>query len=157
MFNMQHHYHTEIRWTGNKGSGTSSYTDYERSHDLIISNKPSLSMSSDTPFRGDGSKQNPEDLLLASLSSCHLLWYLHLCADAGVIVLDYCDKASAIMETGNDKPGHFVEVVLRPQVTVQSEAMVESAMRLHAKAHEQCFIANSVNFPVHREPEILIR
>lgn len=149
--NKQHHYTTSINWTGNKGTGTSRYDNYERSHTLSIGNKPDLLCSSDIPFRGDGTKHNPEDMLVASLSSCHMLWYLHLCADAGVIVTNYTDNATGVMvEDANG--GHFTEVTLHPKVTVTDAAMIEKANELHDIAHKKCFIANSCNFPVKHEP-----
>lgn len=148
----EHHYTTTITWTGNNGTGTSGYTDYERSHTLQIIGKPDLACSSDAPFRGDISKHNPEDMLLASLSSCHMLWYLHLCADAGVIVTDYTDQATGTMVLTPQNGGHFSEVTLHPVVTVSDASMREKAIALHEAAHRHCFIANSVNFPVRHEP-----
>src|SRR6201997_3979599 len=114
----QHHYTTTITWTGNSGTGTSKYDAYERSHILSIENKNDLLCSSDTPFLGDGTKHNPEDMLLASLSSCHMLWYLHLCADAGVIVTDYTDAATGKMAEEANGSGRFTEIMLNPVVTV---------------------------------------
>lgn len=152
---MEHQYNMQIKWTGNKGSGTSSYQDYERSHTISIPNKGDLLASSDTVFRGDSSKHNPEDLLVASISSCHMLWYLHLCADAGIIVIDYVDQASGILVVPTGLPGHFQEVTLRPIVTVKSADMIEKALELHKKTHELCFISNSVNFPVNCKAECL--
>jgi organic hydroperoxide reductase OsmC/OhrA len=143
-----HHYNATIKWTGNKGSGTSGYRDYERSHSILVTDKAEILGSSDPAFRGDKTKHNPEDLLLASLSSCHMLWYLHLCAEAGVVVVDYVDNAiGTMLETANGG-GHFSEVTLQPLVTVSNETMIEKANELHQKANELCFIANSVNFPV---------
>lgn len=152
----QHNYATTITWTGNKGEGTNDYRNYERSHTLSIEGKQDILCSSDTPFRGDGSKHNPEDMLLASLSSCHMLWYLHLCADAGVIVTDYVDQATGTMEELATGGGHFTEVVLHPVVTIKDAAMIEKANALHDKAHEKCFIANSCNFPVRHEPKAVV-
>lgn len=148
----EHHYQTRIIWTGNRGSGTSGYADYDRSHTLQVSGKPDLPCSSDTPFRGDATKYNPEDLLLTSLSSCHMLWYLHLCADAGIIVTDYSDEATGTLVITPENGGHFSEVTLHPHVTVSDSAMIEKAQALHESAHRHCFIANSVNFPVHHLP-----
>jgi organic hydroperoxide reductase OsmC/OhrA len=151
-----HHYNTTIKWTGNKGSGTDDYRNYERSHHIIIENKSVILGSSDTVFRGDGTKHNPEDLLLASISSCHMLWYLHLCADAGVIVVDYIDNANGQMSEGGGAGGRFTEVTIHPLVTVKDKSMIEKAMELHHKAHEFCFIANSVNFSIYQKPTIVI-
>lgn len=149
----QHHYATTVEWTGNKGEGTTRYDKYERSHTLSVKGKTNILCSSDTPFRGDGSKHNPEDMLLASLSSCHMLWYLHLCADAGVIVTNYTDNATGIMEEVATGGGHFAEVTLHPHVTVADAGMIDKANQLHDVAHQKCFIANSCNFPVKHEPK----
>ncbi len=150
--NKQHHYSATVTWTGNKGNGTNDYREYERSHTVHISGKPDILASSDAPFRGDITKHNPEDFLLSALSSCHMLWYLHLCADAGVIVTHYVDKAEGTMEEKQGGGGHFSAVVLHPVVTVSEAWMIPKANELHDKALEKCFIANSVNFKVSHEP-----
>lgn len=151
-----HRYHATIQWTGNNGTGTDNYKNYERSHKIIIENKSNISGSSDPAFRGDGTKHNPEDLFVASLSSCHMLWYLHLCAESGVIVVEYIDNANGVMEESTNHGGRFTEVFLNPVVSVTEKTMVEKAMELHKKANELCFIANSVNFPIHHNPTIKI-
>lgn len=144
----QHNYNLTVKWTGNKGTGTSTYNDFERSHSIIIENKTEISGSSDPAFLGDKTKHNPEELMVASLSACHMLWYLHLCAAAKVIVVDYVDNATGIMMETSNGGGHFTEVTLNPMVTVTKTSMIEKANELHKKANELCFIANSVNFPV---------
>ncbi len=150
-----HTYDTVVTWTGNRGTGTSGYRDYARDHDVSADERPTIAGSSDPAFRGERSRWNPEQLLVASLSQCHMLWYLHLCADAGVVVTGYVDHArGAMTETGDG--GRFTQVVLRPEVTVAAADMAEEARRLHAKAHHACFIANSVNFPVRHEPHIQV-
>jgi len=152
-----HHYKTTIEWTGNKGSGTSNYRDYERSHTISVENKPVIEGSSDPAFRGDKTKYNPEEMLLSSLSSCHMLWYLHFCSEAGIIVTDYIDNAIGIMEETSNGSGHFTEATLNPIVTITDEKQIEKAEELHKKANEFCFIANSVNFSVQHAPKILIK
>jgi len=147
-----HTYQTSIRWTGNNGSGTSDYRAYERSHTLMVSGKPDLLCTSDPAFRGDPSRHNPEELLVASLSSCHMLWYLHFCAVNGVVVVDYQDEAVGIMSENKDGSGEFTQVVLRPRVIVKDVSMISKANDLHHEAHQFCFIARSVNFPVLHEP-----
>jgi organic hydroperoxide reductase OsmC/OhrA len=147
-----HNYNVKIEWTGNKGTGTSSYRDYERSHSIQIEGKPEILGTSDPAFRGDKTKHNPEDMLVASLSACHMLVYLHLCADAGITVVDYYDNASGVMEETADGGGHFTEVVLKPTVTILEADMIAKANELHHKANELCFIANSCNFPIRHEP-----
>lgn len=147
-----HHYQSSITWTGNKGTGTSHYRSYERSHSIAIDNKTLIEGSSDPAFRGDKTKHNPEDLLVASLSACHMLSYLHVCAEAGVVVTAYTDDATGTMEETAGGGGHFTEVKLNPVVTVSNEAMMEKANHLHQEAHERCFIASSCNFPVRHYP-----
>ena len=144
-----------IEWTGNRGSGTAGYRAYDRSHAVTAEGKPPIAGSSDPAFRGDPSRYSPEDLLVASLSACHMLWYLHLCAEAGVTVTAYRDDAEGVMrEEDADGGGRFAEVVLRPLVTVRAPDMVEPATRLHAEAHRRCFIANSVSFLVRLEAQV---
>jgi organic hydroperoxide reductase OsmC/OhrA len=152
----EHLYKSTIKWTGNTGSGTVNYRDYERSHSIHIENKPVILGSSDSAFRGDKTKHNPEDLLVSSLSACHMLWYLHLCSEAGVIVVDYIDHATGTMVETENGGGKFKEVTLNPILTVADKSMVEKATELHQKANELCFIANSVNFPVHHKPTIKV-
>lgn len=152
-----HHYKTTIEWTGNKGFGTSNYRDYERSHTISVENKPVIEGSSDPAFRGDKTKYNPEEMLLSSLSSCHMLWYLHFCSEAGIIVTGYIDSAIGTMEETANGSGHFTEAILNPVVTITDEKQIKKAEELHEKANQFCFIANSVNFPVKHIPKILIK
>lgn len=150
MVGKTHHYQTHLRWTGNKGTGTSSYQAYGRDYNVSIGDKPELLGSSDPSFRGDPERHNPEDLLVASLSGCHMLCYLHLCAVNEVVVLDYEDQATGVMvEKG--KGGHFEQVTLHPKITLADASMEKKADELHEQANKVCFIANSVNFPVHHK------
>jgi organic hydroperoxide reductase OsmC/OhrA len=151
-----HEYGVSVRWTGNLGSGTSGYRGYSRDHEVSAGEAPPLAASSDPLFRGDPGRWNPELELTAALAQCHMLWYLHLCADAGIIVTGYTDDASGTMAETDDGSGSFTEVVLRPRVTVADAGMAEKAAQLHADAHARCFIANSVNFPVRHEPLITV-
>lgn len=146
----------QIRWTGNKGTGTSHYTAYTRDHEISSVGRTPIPGSSDPAFRGDPSRYNPEDMLVSSLSSCHMLWYLHLCAEAGILVTDYYDEASGIMVETPDGGGRFKEVILNPVVTVAANSMLKKAEELHQKASKLCFIANSVNFPVKHNPVIVV-
>ena len=148
MDHKEHSYAVNVRWTGNLGQGTSSYRAYKRDHEISAPGKPLVVASSDPAFRGDQSRYNPEELLVASLSSCHMLSYLHLCAVAGIVVTDYQDEAKGTMAETDSGGGHFTEVVLQPAVKVAAGADTELALHLHDKAHHLCFIANSVNFPV---------
>lgn len=150
-----HRYIVTVKWTGNTGAGTSSYRSYERRHEIAAGDgKPAIPGSSDPAFRGDPARWNPEELLVAALSACHKLWYLHLCAVSGIVVVDYVDHAEGILRETDDGSGHFERVILRPQVTVAPGSDLAKARELHEHAHEKCFIANSVNFPVQHEPEI---
>jgi organic hydroperoxide reductase OsmC/OhrA len=150
----EHHYALTSTWTGNSGTGTSGYRDYRRDVAITIDGKPELLASADKPFRGDPSRWNPEDMLLASLSECHLLSYLHACVTAGVAVVSYRDDATGVMRENGRGGGAFVEVTLHPQVVVADASMIEAAERAHAQANEWCFIANSVNFPVRHEATV---
>ncbi|MBV7535999.1 OsmC family protein [Duganella sp. sic0402] len=145
---MKHHYQLNVQWTGNRGSGTSGYREYERDHVISAPGKPAIPGSSDPAFRGDAARWNPEELLLASASACHKLWYLHLCADAGIAVTAYEDAAEGTM-----LDERFERIVLRPRVTIVTGDR-ELALQLHHTAHEKCYIANSVNFPILCEPLI---
>jgi organic hydroperoxide reductase OsmC/OhrA len=143
-----HSYEISTVWTGNTGEGTSAYDGYARDHIVQGEGKPSVKGSSDPAFRGDATRYNPEELLVASLSSCHMLWYLHLCSVNGINVQEYKDRATGRLEEGADGSGHFVEVVLHPNVWITPESDPDKAKALHEEAHRLCFIANSVNFPV---------
>lgn len=152
--NAEHTYATTLTWTGNRGPGTTGYRDYDRSHDTAADGRPTLHGSADRVFHGDPSRWNPELLLLAALSQCHLLSYLHCCVEAGVVVTAYRDAATGTMIEHGHGGGHFSEVVLRPRVTVADAAMTDAALQLHEPAAGRCFIAASVNFPVAHEPEV---
>ncbi len=154
--NKNHNYNLTITWTGNNEPGTSNYQTYERSHTITVKGKPEILGSSDPDFRGDKSKYNPEELLVASLSSCHMLWYLHLCSEAGIIVMNYVDYAIGTMVETASGGGCFTEVTLNPIVTLKENSMLKEALALHQKANELCFIANSVKFPVHHKPEFKV-
>ena len=142
-----HRYTMDIVWTGDDGTGTSGYRAYRRDHDIAADGKATIAGSSDLAFRGDPKRWNPEELLVASLSSCHMLWFLHLASEAGLVVTGYEDAPVGTMVETADGGGHFSEVVLHPSVTV-SAGDTDRADALHHAAHEKCFIARSVNFPV---------
>ena len=148
-----HNYNVSTVWTGNSGEGTSTYRSYERNHTIEVQGKPVIEGSSDPAFRGDKTKYNPEEFLVAALSTCHMLSYLHVCTVAGVVVTKYEDNAEGTMEETPDGGGHFTGVTLHPIVTVKNASMINKAMEGHHKASELCFIANSVNFPVHHQPK----
>jgi organic hydroperoxide reductase OsmC/OhrA len=149
-----HTYDVTVTWTGDDGRGTANYRSYRRDHVVAADGPPDLVGSSDPTFRGDAARWNPEQLLVAALAQCHMLWYLHLCATNGVVVTGYVDRAHGTMRTHRDGSGEFTSVVLRPEVTVADPAMVAEAERLHAEAPNLCFIARSVNFPVDHEPKV---
>ncbi|HEY4171769.1 MAG TPA: OsmC family protein [Rhodopila sp.] len=156
MADKRHTYRVSVEWTGNRGQGTSSHAGYSRDHSITAGTKPPIAGSSDPAFRGDAARWNPEDLLLASLSACHKLWYLGLCAGAGISVVSYLDEAEATMIEEPNGAGRFVSAVLRPKVSIGAGGDVATATRLHHDAHAYCFIANSVNFAVACEPVITI-
>ena len=151
-----HRYTLAVTWTGNRGTGTSDYRAYGRDHEISAPGKPTIAGSSDPAFRGDPARWNPEETLVASLSTCHQLWYLHLASTAGLRVVAYEDRPEGAMEETANGSGQFTSVTLRPRVTFAAGADLVRAEALHHEAHEMCFIANSVKFPVHCAPETLI-
>lgn len=155
MAHKKHHYTLQMDWTGNTGTGTKSYQSYLRSHIYKSNGKPEIPGSSDPSFRGDPSRYNPEELLVATLSSCHMLWYLHLCSVNGITVESYKDKPEGTMVEEENGSGYFNEVILKPRIEISS-GDISKAESLHHEAHSLCFIANSVKFPVKCEAEIKI-
>ncbi len=152
----EHHYRVKVKWTGNLGEGTSDYRAYKRDHTITAARKKTpIDGSSDPSFLGDETRWNPEDLLVASLSACHKLWYLGLCAVSGISVLEYIDAADGVMVEGTDGAGRFTSVTLKPTIKLARGSDLERAKSLHHDAHEKCFIANSVNFPVACAPKII--
>lgn len=149
-----HTYLARVQWTGNLGTGTSAYREYSRNHEISGAQKTPIPGSSDPVFRGDPSRYNPEELLVGSLSACHMLWYLHTCADHQVIVTDYEDAAEGVMEEDSDGGGQFTQVILKPRVVVKEEGMIAKAIALHEQAHAKCFISRSVNFKVLLRPHV---
>ena len=147
----EHMYEVSVSWSGNRGSGTSGYKDYGRDHLVRAEGKPPISGSADRVFFGDADRWNPEELLIAALSQCHMLSFLHVAADAGVIVQSYSDSASGTLSLGAAGGGAMTEVVLRPSIEVVA-GPGHNIDQLHHKAQELCFIAASVNFPVRHEP-----
>ena len=150
----EHYYELAVSWTGNSGEGTASRDSYLRDHVIEAAGKPALLGSSDASFRGDASRYNPEELLVAALSGCHLLWYLGACAAARIVVVGYRDDPVGTMHEEAGGSGYFTDVLLRPQVEVADTSSIERARELHDVAHRSCFIARSVSFPVRHEPEI---
>jgi organic hydroperoxide reductase OsmC/OhrA len=148
----KHNYRVTVTWTGNRGEGTSNYRAYARDHLIEAEGKTTIQGSSDPHFHGDKTRWNPEELLLGALSACHKMSYLHFCAVFGVVVMDYVDHAEGTMEEDGKDGGRFTEVVLKPRITITADSDVAMADRLHHTAHEKCFIASSVNFPVRCEP-----
>lgn len=148
-----HLYRTTVRWTGNLGAGTREYGGYSRDHTVAVDGKPPIPGTSGLSPRSDPTRYTPDELVIAALSSCHMLWYLHLCADAGVVVTAYSDDAEGTLEIDRDGRGRLTEAVLHPRVVV-SAGDPDVAQRLHAEAHRKCFVANSVRFPVRCEPRI---
>mgnify|MGYP001361163699 CR=1 FL=1 len=153
--NRIHRYTVTVTWTGDRGTGTSAYAAYGRDHTIEGERKTAPILGSSTPkYRGDVARYNPEELLVGALSTCHMLWYLHLCADRGVAVRAYRDEPEGSVRINADGSGEFVEVLLRPRVTIEQPDRAAEAIDLHSRAHEMCFIARSVNFPVRCDPSI---
>ena len=150
----EHTYQATVTWTGNRGDGTAGYKAYTRDYDIACPGKPVIRGSADPAYRGDAGRYNPEDMLVAALSACHMLWYLHLCSAAGIVVTAYEDAAGGVMRTHSDGSGEFTRVTLRPRVTIADGSDAETAARLHETANANCFVARSVNFPVDHEPAI---
>jgi len=152
----EHRYALTVRWTGNLGAGTAAYRGYSRDHDVEIPGLPVLKGSADPAFHGDRNRYNPEQLLLAALSQCHMLSFLHVAVKHGLVVTAYEDHASGLMRTNRDGSGQFESVTLKPRVTVADPAAAELLEELHTEANKLCFIARSVNFPVLHEPSAAV-
>ena len=150
----EHQYQVTVRWTGNRGDGTTSYEAYSRDHEITAggSGKAAILGSSDPAFRGNPARWNPEELFVAAISACHKLWYLHLCAAAGIIVSEYVDRACGVMVEDADGAGRFTSVILKPEIVLWRALDLEKARALHHEAHQKCFIANSIKAPVTIEP-----
>ncbi|MBZ5617324.1 MAG: OsmC family protein [Acidobacteriia bacterium] len=150
-----HQYRIVNRWSGNLGTGTSAYAAYSRNHELNGEGKSEpIRGSSDPMFRGDRTRYNPEELLLGALSACHMLWVLHLCADAGIAIVEYCDEATGEMVEHEDGSGEFTRVVLHPHMVITDAARIADARAIHDRAHQVCCLARSMNFPVDHEPVV---
>ncbi|MEC5179551.1 OsmC family protein [Arthrobacter sp. CG_A4] len=152
----EHRYALTVRWTGNLGEGTASYRGYSRDHDVEIPGLPALQGSADPTFHGDRTRYNPEQLLLAALSQCHMLSFLHVAVKHGVVVTAYEDRAEALMRTNRDGSGQFESATLKPRVTVAAPVAEELMEQLHSEANKVCFIARSVNFPVLHRPTAVV-
>jgi len=151
----EHQYQITTQWTGNLGPGTSQYTAYSRNHEISGPQKQvPIPGSSDPLFRGDATRYNPEELLVGALSACHMLWVLHLCADAGIVITDYLDEAFGFMTENKDGSAEFTRVTLRPVMTITDPLRADEARALHDRAHEVCAMSRSVNFPVLHEPVV---
>lgn len=153
----EHYYKLTTVWNGNNGLGTNNVRTYDRSHTVTIDGKPNLHLTTDNPAVGDTSKLNPEDLLVTAISSCHMLSYLYVCALEGIVITEYIDHATGIMMEKESGGGSFREVTLHPSCKVSDASMMDRAIALHHKAHEICYIANSVNFEVKCEPSCVVK
>ncbi|MEL7116051.1 MAG: OsmC family protein [Pseudomonadota bacterium] len=152
----ENHFTTRVVWTGNTGDGTSHYRAYQRTWDIAVPGKPVVHCSNDPALGGDPALMNPEDLLLSALAACHMLWYLHLAANAGVTVTDYQDDPLGIGETTPDGAGRFTKAILRPRIKVKAGADLTEAAALHNEVHKYCYIARSMNFPVDITPKFVV-
>ncbi len=149
-----HTYLLNLIWTGNLGTGTETYRGYTRDHTISANCKPNLLASSDKAFRGNPERYNPEELLLAAVSSCHMLSYLHLCVVNKIVVVNYSDNPMGKMLESPDGSGRFEEICLYPTIIITDKTMIQRAIELHHEANKVCFIANSVNFPIRHFPTI---
>lgn len=145
---MSHNFTTNVVWTGNRGEGTTHYRAYDRTWDIAVPGKAPVHCSNDPMLGGDPTKMNPEDLLLSALASCHMLWYLHLASDKGIVVLEYTDAPIGYGESDPSGAGRFLSAELRPQITVKKGTDLVLAESIHHKIKDVCFIARSVAFPV---------
>jgi organic hydroperoxide reductase OsmC/OhrA len=151
----KHHYQITNLWTGNLGAGTAGYTAYSRNHELSAEGKSApIAGASDPAFRGDPSRYNPEELLVGALSACHMLWVLHLCADAGIVITEYTDKVSGETLEHADGSGQFTRVTLHPRMSITDGSRIAEAIAMHGRAHQVCCLARSVNFQVDHEPVV---
>jgi organic hydroperoxide reductase OsmC/OhrA len=151
---MKHHaYTSHVRWTGNTGEGTAHYRAYTRNWEVAVPGKPPIPCSNDPMLGGDPGLMNPEDLLLSALSACHMLWYLHLASDAGIVVTAYEDTPEGTGEVARDGAARFIAATLRPRISIRAGADMDRARGIHHEIHKVCFIARSVNFPITIEPE----
>jgi organic hydroperoxide reductase OsmC/OhrA len=148
----KHEYQTNLIWKGNLGLGTVNYNSYTRDYAIEILNKVNILGSSDPAFLGDKNKHNPEDLLVSSISSCHMLWFLHLASTKGIVVIDYIDAATGVMIEKEDGSGYFESVTLNPVVTITDSSKIDEANELHHLSNKYCFISNSLNFKVKHNP-----
>lgn len=152
-----HHYNIALEWTGNQGAGTRDYRAYSRDYTISANGKPAISGSSDPAFLGDAERYNPEDMFLASIASCHMLWFLHLASSAGIVVTAYHDAASGVMKTNPDGSGEFTIVTLSPSVTIADPSQAEQAIALHDQVGSLCFIARSIKVPIHHDVTVTVR
>lgn len=151
-----HHYKIGLEWTGNQGTGTSAYKAYSRDYSVSTAGKPILLGSSDPSFLGDPARHNPEDMFLASIASCHMLWYLHLASTAGIVVVSYHDTATGVMNINPDGSGEFTSVTLSPTLEITDASRIAEAKALHDKVGDLCFIARSINVPIHHDVAIKV-
>jgi len=153
----ENHFTTKVVWTGNQGEGTARYDGYSRNWNIAADGKPVIPCSNDPTLGGDASLMNPEDLLLSALASCHMLWYLHLAANAGITVIEYEDAPLGIGETSPNGAGKFTKAILRPRITVKAGADIAKAAVLHNDVHTYCYIARSMNFPIEITPKFSVK
>ncbi len=153
----KHNYKTKVEWTGNLGKGTLNYTSYERQHTISVEGKyQEILASSDPSFLGNKTRYNPEELFLASISTCHMLWFLHLCSTKNIVVSEYVDNATGVMEETKNGSGRFTKVILHPFVKIDSADKIKLANELHEEANKMCFIANSCNFDIGHHPNTFV-
>ncbi|MEM8686346.1 MAG: OsmC family protein [Pseudomonadota bacterium] len=144
----EHDFTAQVVWTGNQGEGTKSYRSYTRNWSVTTPGKPEIHCSNDPLLGGDPSLHNPEDMLIATVSACHMLWYLHLASAAKIVVTGYVDTPVGTGQSEPDGTGRFIKAVLKPVIEVERGTDLEKADQIHYQIHNHCFIARSVNFPI---------
>lgn len=148
----RHTFEAHLSWTKPDEASSNRKRIYGKTHLMQINGKQDLTISAAKAFKGDPALHNPEDQLLSSIMSCHMMSFLYVCSQHNMEVFSYKDKATAILETYEDGSGKIVSVSLFPQVIIADHNQIELANALHVKANKLCFIANSCNFPVQHEP-----
>jgi organic hydroperoxide reductase OsmC/OhrA len=148
----EHEFSCQTEWTGNRGEGTSGLRKFDRTWSISTPGRAVVEGSADPQFGGKADRPNPEDLLMASLSACHMLWYLHLATVAGIVVQSYVDKPVGYGEVEKSGVGRFLRATLRPHIVLAAGTDQAKADAIHHEIHKYCFIARSVNFPIDYAP-----
>ena len=142
---MEHKYQLKLNWTG--GSEIDAIQN-DRMYEVLIDRKPTIYGSADKPFFGDPEKYNPEDLLLAALSACHMMSFMYVCRKLGIKVYHYEDHATGLLKINQDGTGQFEFAELKPKVKADHMPDGMIFKELNSRAAKLCFIKRSINFTV---------